>query len=140
MNLVHAAAALAVLGVVSVPRPAALVAPVGRRSTEQHFSLVLERTDRGWAAQCDSGCAWTKLTMACLGCTVRVTDQGVGPAVLRGPHADRFAFTVRGAGLGWAATGQRGVRWKALRWKCGGGACRARIDETGVTGLSPTRR
>ena len=109
-------------------------ATAARTASEAHFSLVLERTARGWRAQCDSGCRWTKLSIACLGCEVRINAAGVGPALRAETDTTGFAFTVRRTRSGWAAKGVRGLRWTALAWTCAAGACRARIDETGVSG------
>jgi hypothetical protein len=109
-------------------------ATAGRTASDAHFSLVLERTARGWRAQCDRGCRWTKLSMACLGCVVRINAAGVGPAWRAETDTAGFAFTIKRTRAGWAAKGIRGLRWRTLDWTCTAGACRARIDETGVSG------
>jgi hypothetical protein len=100
-----------------------------------HFSLIVEHSQRGWAAHCETGCRWTELTMDCAGCAVRVSLAGVSPARNTEEDPAGFAFTLQGTPTDWAASGVRGVAWRSLTWQCEALVCRARIDETGVGGV-----
>jgi hypothetical protein len=113
----------------SCHRPASIVTVA---VPESHFSLVLEHSSSGWAAQCKAGCRWKEVTMTCGGCTIRLDVAGISE--LRATHrkADGFEFTVSRTSEGLAAEAVAGARWTSLTWGCKEGTCRARIDETGV--------
>jgi hypothetical protein len=106
------------------------VAPAA--APEDHFAIVLERSAKGWAAHCETGCAWVSVSMSCDGCEVRLDANGIGPAYPANPAATGFAFVLSADGTGGKARAIQGTRWTTLGWGCGPGACRVRLDETGV--------
>jgi hypothetical protein len=110
------------------PRPAA-PAP----AAETHFAVVLERSAKGWAAHCETGCSWVDVTMSCEGCDVQLDASGIARAsVATAPKG--FAFVLSDTRSGWMARGIQGLRWEKLSWGCDSQVCRVRLDETGVTG------
>jgi hypothetical protein len=57
--------------------------PAARRTLESQFSFVVTTTERGIAAACDDGCAWTTLTAANSTGSFRITEAGVQTGVSR---------------------------------------------------------
>lgn len=96
------------------------------------FALVLEQSETGWAAHCETGCQWRDVSMTCAGCDVRLDASGIARATPSAPEATGFAFVLSRAERGWTAQGIQGVQWQSLSWNCGAAACRARLDESGV--------
>jgi len=105
------------------------VAPVP--APNDHFAIILERSANGWAAHCETGCAWVNVSMSCDGCEVRLDASGIGPAYPATPAATGFAFVLSPDRTGGKARAIQGVRWTTLSWGCPA-ACRVRLDETGV--------
>ena len=106
--------------------PAVTTAPV------RHFSIVLEHSATGWAAHCETGCAWTDVSRTCVGCDARLDASGIAPGYPARAGTTGFEFVLSGERNGWTAVAVRGVTWETLSWTCSASTCRARIDETGV--------
>jgi hypothetical protein len=118
---------LLAIPVLLVARPAE---PVAR------FQLTLERTANGWAAQCDTGCAWAELSVSCDNrCRVLIDASGVTAPFSGSQTEAAFGFVVSRTGKGWQAESLAGTAWTKVGWGCLTGRCRARIDEVGVTTL-----
>jgi hypothetical protein len=98
---------------------------------EQHFSILLQRSDTGWTAHCEVGCHWIDLSFHCVSCEWRLDADGVSNYDLN-RSSSGFAFVLSDEHNGWSARGLRGVRWLKLSWSCGTAVCRGRVDETGV--------
>jgi len=126
------ASALSLAGWTARPTPAAA-------RVANHFSLVLEHSAQGWRARCDTGCRWAEVSFSCGGCEVRLTSLGMTAVSTPEEVPGTFAFTLTDSGSGWAAKSLRGAGWITLSYWCPQVACRARIDETGVLGLTPNR-
>ena len=103
------------------------------------FQIVLDRSGPGWAAHCDTGCAWQDLSYACpAGCRVRIDANGVSTETTASRPAPAFAFVLERTDDGWQAQSVAGTAWTTVSWHsvgCQFGSCRARIDEHGVYGL-----
>ena len=59
------------------------------------FAIVLAQTSDGWTAECNTGCDWTRVAIACgRNCTPVLDQHGIysGASTDRAPG--RFAFTV----------------------------------------------
>ena len=97
------------------------------------FSMRIERTDKGIAAQCTQGCRWTSVTADCAGCVHRIDATGIGPASQVEDPEISFAFNVQEFEGKLVATSIKGTAWTKLSWSCGRALCSARIDESGVT-------
>ena len=108
------------------------VAPTA--APESHFTIVLERSAKGWAAHCETGCAWVNVSMFCDGCEVRLDANGIGPAYPATSTAAAFAFVLSADRTGGKARAIQGTRWTSLGWGCLPAGCRVRLDETGVGG------
>ncbi|MES2123365.1 MAG: hypothetical protein V4503_01630 [Gemmatimonadota bacterium] len=105
------------------------------RSGLPHFQLTLERTAKGWAAECDSGCSWKQLSVSCASdCAVLIDADGVSSSVVKARVSDKFGFIVRRSERGWNAESVSGTAWKEIGWGCPLDVCRARVDELGVSG------
>ena len=104
------------------------------------FSLVLESTATGWAARCDSGCRWQRLSFDCeRSCAAVIDANGVSRAGTVGEERAAFRFRVERTEQGVRATSAAGTAWVALAWSCASGSCRARVDGYGVSGLDQAR-
>jgi len=66
------------------------------RITPASFSLSIERTDKGIAAQCTEGCRWISVTADCAGCVHRIDAAGIGSASQIVDPEISFAFNVQG--------------------------------------------
>jgi len=97
------------------------------------FSIKIERTDQGIAAQCTQGCRWTSVTANCAGCVHRIDATGIGPASQVEDPEVAFAFNVQELEGKLVATSIKGTAWTKLSWSCGHALCSAHIDESGVT-------
>ena len=104
------------------------------------FSIVLESTETGWAARCDSGCQWERLSFTCAGACAAVVDAR-GVRTVEAPLEERaaFRFRVERTGRAIRATAAEGTVWTLLTWSCDSGTCRARVDEQGVSGVGTAR-
>ena len=106
--------------------PAVAPAPVN------HFAIVLEQSATGWAARCETGCAWTEVTETCDGCDIRLDATGISRGYPARAGTQGFEFVVSPERTGWTARAVRGTSWVTLSWTCTAASCRARVDETGV--------
>ncbi|MEO5798916.1 MAG: hypothetical protein ABIZ70_09140 [Gemmatimonadales bacterium] len=114
-----------VVGVVALvaARPAR---PINR------FSVTLERTSRGWKAQCDSGCSWTELSVSCPeNCRTQIDADGVAGSVKEGKTESAFGMVISRTAKGWQAEGIVGTDWKKVRWTCAI-SCKVKLDGSGV--------
>jgi hypothetical protein len=104
------------------------------------FSLVLESTANGWAARCDTGCRWQRLSFGCERACRAVVDAN-GVATVATPYLDSaaFRFIVERTDHGVRATSRAGTAWQALTWKCQLDPCRARVNTYGVFGIDTAR-
>lgn len=99
-----------------------------------HFQITLERTAMGWAVQCDTGCAWAKLSIFCANdCRVLIDATGVVPNFSGGQTDAAFGFILSRADKGYQAETVAGTAWTNIGWECLPRQCRALIDEVGVT-------
>ena len=98
------------------------------------FAIVVEHSESGWRAHCETGCRWVDVTMTCAGCAVRVDVSGIMGADAPAEAVPGFAFVLSAVPGGWAARGVQGVRWERVTWTCSAAACRGRLDESGVSG------
>ncbi len=121
--------ALAVFAAVAGCRHQSVVREVPPSS----FSLKIERTDKGIAAQCIEGCRWNTLTVDCAACVHRIDAAGVGPAWKAGDPAVTFAFNLQEFEGKFVATSIKGTAWTKLSWSCGLVSCSASLDASGVT-------
>jgi len=97
------------------------------------FAIVLGQTGGRWTAECETGCTWTKLAIDCgRNCTPVIDQHGVYRSARGDRQASTFAFTVRTAGNGVAATTLQGTAWRALSGTCGDRGCQVRITERGI--------
>src|SRR5262245_28846510 len=55
------------------------------------FSLVLESTATGWAARCDTGCRWQRVSFGCERACGAIIDAN-GVVTIATPHLDSAAF------------------------------------------------
>src|SRR5687768_4210333 len=125
MHRICVGIALAMLApaLVAQDKPAALPA----------FAIVVAQTADGWAAECEKGCAWTRLAIACgRNCTPVIDQHGVYRSLREDREPSAFAFTVRRAGNGVAATTVQGTAWRALSGMCADTGCEVRITEHGI--------
>ena len=131
----------------SIALVAALVLSVGtaapRPKDPVHFSVILERSDSGWSAECQAGCAgrW-KASFTCAKprqCGARVDARGIITLANDRRLDPAFSFTVEGGVDGITASHPVGTEWVSLGWGCGHAPCRARITELGVETLPPAR-
>ncbi len=98
-----------------------------------HFRIILERSGNGWLAQCDSGCAWTKLSATCSNdCRVLIDASGVIVQPQQARTMTTFGFVLSRSGRGWQAESVAGTAWTTVGWRCPWRACRVRLDESGV--------
>lgn len=117
-----------------------LVTPflLAARSVEpaERFELTLQRTANGWKAQCDTGCAWKELSVACADdCRVFIDATGVTTSVRDPKTESAFGFVVSRAEKGWQAESVVGTAWVKVGWHCLTGRCHVKIDDSGVTSL-----
>jgi hypothetical protein len=103
------------------------------RITPASFSLSIERTDKGIAAQCTEGCRWISVTADCAGCVHRIDAAGIGSASQIVDPEISFAFNVQEFEGKLVATSIKGTAWRELSWTCDLPSCSARIDGTGVS-------
>ena len=104
------------------------------------FSLVLESTATGWAARCDSGCRWQRLSFTCeRACAAIVDANGVRAVTVAVEEDAAFRFRVERTQRGIQATSTAGTAWRTLTWHCANQSCRARVDGLGVSGAEPRR-
>ena len=102
----------------------------------ERFQLSLERTAKGWVAQCDTGCDWTELSVACAGdCRVLIDAAGVIANAGNRQTDAAFGFVISRAEKGWQAESVVGTAWSRVGWGCLSGRCRVRINESGVSSL-----
>ena len=129
MKTLRLVASLAVFpGLVECHRQA-----VSNRITPASFSLSIERTDKGIAAQCTQGCRWISVTANCAGCVHRIDAAGIGaPSQVEDPEVS-FAFDVQELEGQLVATSIKGTAWTRLSWTCAQPSCSARIDGFGVS-------
>lgn len=117
-----------VLGGVHARAPSAI-------TSTGHFAIVVEHAPTGgWSATCDSGCRWKTVTLDCRGCEVRIDAAGIALATTPANRTEPFAFVLHDDASGWSARALHGTAWRELSWQCRSGNCRARVDETGVSG------
>lgn len=107
-------------------------------ASDNHFSIVVDHSARGWRAHCETGCQWVDVTMFCGGCEVRLDATGIRPAHPASSAVTGFAFVLSTDGSGWKARAIDGTRWMTLSWNCEAAVCPARIDETGVRTIRNT--
>src|SRR5262245_30338098 len=61
-----------------------------------HFRIVLTRSDGGWSARCDTGCAWHELSVSCPSeCLVLIDTYGVSTNATSARGSVSFAFVLR---------------------------------------------
>lgn len=97
------------------------------------FRMIVEQTAKGWRLQCDSGCAWTELSVGCNnGCGVRIDASGLSRDLKAPVIPGSFAFTLERAPAGWRASSLAGTSWLNLSWQCRPAGCPARLDASGV--------
>jgi hypothetical protein len=101
--------------------------------TPASFSMTIERTDSGIAAQCSKGCRWTSVTADCAGCVHRIDATGIGQGSSAEDPEVLFAFNLQESEGKLVATTIKGTAWTKLSWSCGRAFCSARLDETGVS-------
>ena len=108
-----------------------------------HFSVILERSDSGWSAECETGCAgkW-KASFTCAkarSCGARVDALGIITLANDRRLDPKFSFTLEGVVDGITASHSKGTEWITLMWGCGKAPCRARMTGVGVETLPPIR-
>jgi hypothetical protein len=104
------------------------------------FSLVLESTANGWAARCDTGCRWQRLSFGCeRACRAIIDANGVVTAATPYLDSTTFRFIVERTARGVRATSRSGAVWQALTWTCELDPCRARVNTYGVFGIDIAR-
>jgi hypothetical protein len=106
---------------------------ISKTTAPVSFSMRIERTDKGIAAQCTQGCLWTSVAADCAGCVHRIDATGIGPASQVEDPEVSFAFNVQELEGKLVATSIKGTAWTKLSWNCGRALCSAHIDERGVT-------
>lgn len=125
MTVVALGAMLMSAGILSPPMP-----PAGAMAS---FRIALERTSTGWAARCDSGCAWQSVTYTCRSsCAIVIDEFGVRGAPGKPSEGAAFSFRLAPEAKGWRATDATGTAWRELAKGCALLPCRAVIDEHGV--------
>jgi hypothetical protein len=117
-------------------------APASKRDLA-HFSVLIERSDSGWSAECQAGCAarW-KASFTCANarhCGARVDALGIITLANDRRLDPKFSFTLEGVVDGIRASHSNGTEWVTLMWGCGQAPCRARMTELGVETLPPIR-
>lgn len=104
------------------------------------FSLVLESSTTGWAARCESGCAWQRLSFGCeRACAAIIDANGVATVGAQRLDSAAFRFRAERTPSGIRATSKGGTAWEKLGWSCRLNPCRARIDASGVSELDRIR-
>ena len=79
------------------------------------------------------GMSVTQVSLSCEAqCAATIDAAGITSDRTAARSAEGFAFIVEPTSRGWTARSFAGTAWITLGWGCGVGACRARIDETGV--------
>lgn len=103
------------------------------------FRITLEHSEKGWTAQCDSGCSWSTLSASCANdCPLVIDANGVSRDLDEKRSAASFGFILRRNAKGWQANALVGTMWEEVSWGCGEAAvCRARLTPEGVTPLEP---
>lgn len=97
------------------------------------FRIELQRNADGWAARCDSGCAWESLSYTCKsGCPIVIDEFGVSRASDRRVVGAAFSFRLDPEPNGWRATEPTGTAWREHAKRCAWMPCRAVISEKGV--------
>jgi hypothetical protein len=126
------------IGVALVIGPSA--ATTATPATAQSFSLVLESSPTGWAARCDSGCRWQRLSFGCeRACGAIIDANGVAILASQALDSATFRFRVERTLTGIRATGRSGTAWQTLTWTCRLDPCRARVDTYGVSQIDRAR-
>jgi hypothetical protein len=106
---------------------------ISKTTPPASFSMRIDRTDKGIAAQCTQGCRWTSVTADCAGCVHRIDATGIGPASQVEDPETSFAFNVQDFDGKLVATSIKGTAWTKLSWSCSRALCSAHIDESGVS-------
>ena len=109
------------------------------RSVPGDFSLILDYTATGWAAECEVGCTW-KAAFSCeSACNALVDSRGLVTLGEIRPPDPKFAFVIEHTRIGVRARARSGAAWITVSWGCRQEPCRARITEAGVTVLGTVR-
>ncbi len=99
------------------------------------FSLVIEATATGWAARCDSGCAFRTASFACRDACPAIADaNGLRTVAAETPGPSPFSFRLEHTETGFNAVARDGTVWLKLGYSCRSLPCTARVTETGVFG------
>ena len=105
-----------------------------------NFSLTLESTPNGWAARCDTGCAWRDVSFRCeVACGAVVDANGLVTLATGDLRPSPFRFIVERTGREIRATSSSGAAWDKLTWSCTSDPCRVRVDSYGVSGIARPR-
>lgn len=107
--------------------------PISKTIAPASFSMRIERTENGIAAQCSEGCRWTSVTADCAGCVHRIDATGIGPASKLDDPEVSFAFNLQEFEGKLVATSIKGTAWTKLSWSCGATLCSARLNRSGVS-------
>jgi len=109
------------------------VASAPSLSDRAQFSMVVTTTETGWAARCDSGCHWTRLSAVCaIACRAIVDASGLNAAQTERRDSSAFAFELTRTARGMQAISRSGTAWKTVSWQCDSDPCTARLDFFGV--------
>jgi hypothetical protein len=97
------------------------------------FSITVTSTPTGWAAKCDAGCHWTKVSFDCRSTCGAIVDAN-GLRTLQAPRTEPspFAFRLDRTDSGFTAVAEQGTAWGSLSWYCRSETCTGRIDASGV--------
>jgi hypothetical protein len=130
----------ALLAGLSLSASGAVTVTAQKAQPRASFSLVLESTRTGWAAQCDSGCRWRQLSFDCRqACGAVIDADGVVTLAAARRDSTAFRFVVEHTPTGVRAIARSGTAWQALSWDCGAESCRARVDQRGVYSIDRRR-
>ena len=105
------------------------------QSSVANFSVTIEATPMGWAARCDSGCAWRKLAFECpVACDAILDSNGLVTAATLRPAPATFRMVLVRGPRGIVAHARQGTAWSQLAWSCEPTSCSAEVNGYGVSG------
>ena len=111
------------------PRPAAQM--LGPETAG--FQRDVERTSRGFAFACVSGCTWKTVAARCADrskCSVTIDDHGI--VDVQNPSRQTFSILVTATVDGYFLSCDRGCAWATLAFSCPrGGRCASTITQFG---------
>ena len=109
--------------------------PSATQSSVANFSVTIEVTPTGWAARCDSGCAWRELAFECrVACDAIIDSNGLVTAATLRPSTASFRMVLVRGPRGIVAHSRQGTAWSQLGWSCENTGCSAEVTGYGVSG------